>query len=162
MRGRYTILCIKENCNACQSHFGNLDIWQLALDGDLTHRLTQKTLAIVVWVGYASGDMGVGARDCDGTHERMARGGHGLPRVSPRLAMLNPSMPCGWATPETALWPYGLRALGPYGLMALWPYGLMACGRAAFGQLLTFWPSHAVRLWWRAKSCSVYQCITIP
>jgi hypothetical protein len=33
---------------------------------------------------------------------RMARGGHGLPKVSLRLAMPYPSMPCGWAIPETA------------------------------------------------------------
>jgi hypothetical protein len=34
---------------------------------------------------------------------RMARDGHGLFHVSPGPAMPNPSMPCGWATPETAL-----------------------------------------------------------
>jgi hypothetical protein len=39
----------------------------------------------------------------DFTHERMARGGHGLPKVSPGPAMPNPSKPCGRATPETAL-----------------------------------------------------------
>jgi hypothetical protein len=43
---------------------------------------------------------------------RMARGGHGLPKVSPGPAMIYPSTPSGWATPETAwqgkeggLWP---------------------------------------------------------
>jgi hypothetical protein len=35
----------------------------------------------------------------------MASGGHGLPIVSPGLAMPDPSMPCGRATPGTALWP---------------------------------------------------------
>jgi hypothetical protein len=32
-----------------------------------------------------------------------ARGGHGLPKVSTRPAMPDPSMPCGQATTETAL-----------------------------------------------------------
>jgi hypothetical protein len=36
-------------------------------------------------------------------HKRMARGGHELPKVSPGLAMPNPSMPYGWATPKTVL-----------------------------------------------------------
>jgi hypothetical protein len=36
-------------------------------------------------------------------HGRMARGGHGLPKVSPGLAMPNPSTLCRLATPETAL-----------------------------------------------------------
>jgi hypothetical protein len=35
----------------------------------------------------------------------MARGGHGLPKVSPGPAMLDPSAPCERATPQTALWP---------------------------------------------------------
>jgi hypothetical protein len=35
-------------------------------------------------------------------HGRMARDCHGLPKVSPRLTMPYPSMPC----PETALWPF--------------------------------------------------------
>ena len=35
-------------------------------------------------------------------HGRMARGGHGLPKVSPGPAMPNQSIPCGWATPKTA------------------------------------------------------------
>ena len=39
-------------------------------------------------------------------HRRMAGGGHGLPKVSPGLAMPNPSTPCGQATTETALWPF--------------------------------------------------------
>jgi hypothetical protein len=36
-------------------------------------------------------------------HRRMARGGHGLPKVSPGPAMPYLSMPCGRATPKTAL-----------------------------------------------------------
>jgi hypothetical protein len=39
-------------------------------------------------------------------HGRMARGGHGLPKVSPVPAMPYPSLPCGWATTETALQPF--------------------------------------------------------
>jgi hypothetical protein len=31
-----------------------------------------------------------------GEHERMARGGHGLPKESPGPAMPYPSAPCGW------------------------------------------------------------------
>jgi hypothetical protein len=38
-------------------------------------------------------------------HGRMARGGHGLPKVSPRPAIPYPSTPCGWAIPETAVRP---------------------------------------------------------
>jgi hypothetical protein len=37
------------------------------------------------------------------THGRMARGSPGLPKVSPRPNMPNPSMPCKRATPEMAL-----------------------------------------------------------
>jgi hypothetical protein len=36
---------------------------------------------------------------------RLARGGHGLPKVSPGPAMTYPSIPCG-TTPETALWAF--------------------------------------------------------
>jgi hypothetical protein len=36
-------------------------------------------------------------------HRRMARGGHGLPKVSPEPTMPYPSSPCGQATPQTAL-----------------------------------------------------------
>jgi hypothetical protein len=36
----------------------------------------------------------------------MAWGGHGLLKVSPGLAMPDPSTPCGRAIPETALWPF--------------------------------------------------------
>jgi hypothetical protein len=40
------------------------------------------------------------------TQARMARGFYRLPKVSPGPAMANPSMSCGWATPETALQPF--------------------------------------------------------
>jgi hypothetical protein len=45
---------------------------------------------------------------------RMAKGIHGLPKVSPGPAMLDPSTPCGRPTPEMALmpfrgWPAGKR-----------------------------------------------------
>jgi hypothetical protein len=33
----------------------------------------------------------------------MARGGHGLPKVTPGPSMPYPFTPCGWATPKTAL-----------------------------------------------------------
>jgi hypothetical protein len=39
-------------------------------------------------------------------HRQMATGGYGLPKVSPGPALSYPSTPCGWATPETALWPF--------------------------------------------------------
>jgi hypothetical protein len=39
-------------------------------------------------------------------HGRMARGSHGLPKVSLGPAMPYPSTPCGRTTPETALWPF--------------------------------------------------------
>jgi hypothetical protein len=46
-------------------------------------------------------------------HGRMARGGHGLPKVSRGLAMPDPSMPCGRATPGGRLmavfYPIGQR-----------------------------------------------------
>jgi hypothetical protein len=35
----------------------------------------------------------------------MSRGGHGLPKVSPRPAMAYPSTSCRWATPEMTLQP---------------------------------------------------------
>jgi hypothetical protein len=38
--------------------------------------------------------------------DRMASGIHGLPKVLPGLAMSDPSMFCGWATPNTALRPF--------------------------------------------------------
>jgi hypothetical protein len=40
---------------------------------------------------------------------RMARGGHGIPKVSPAPAMPNTSVPLGRATPETARRARGLR-----------------------------------------------------
>jgi hypothetical protein len=39
-------------------------------------------------------------------HSRRARGGYGLPKVSPRPAVPYPFMPYGWASPETALRPF--------------------------------------------------------
>jgi hypothetical protein len=57
----------------------------------------------------------------------MARGGHGLPKVSPGPAMLYPSTPCGWVTP------YSRFRGGP-------PTGWVACGH-----LLPPWIPHAVR-----------------
>jgi hypothetical protein len=36
----------------------------------------------------------------------MLRGIHKLPKVSTKPAMPDPSTPCGWATPKTALWPF--------------------------------------------------------
>jgi hypothetical protein len=39
-------------------------------------------------------------------HRRMAWGDHGLPKVSPRPALPNPSMPSRWATTDTALRPF--------------------------------------------------------
>jgi hypothetical protein len=80
--------------------------------------------------GRGSGDMGVW---------KDSRGGHGLPIVSPGPAMPNPCMPCGWETPETALWPF----------QGWPPTGQRACSR-----LLPPWTPHAVRpewqsWWWR-------------
>jgi hypothetical protein len=40
------------------------------------------------------------------SHGRMARGIHGLPKVSPGPAMLHPSVPCGWATTYGCLLPF--------------------------------------------------------
>jgi hypothetical protein len=59
----------------------------------------------------------------------MARGDHGLPKVSPGLTMPNPSTPCRRDTPETALL-----------LFRGWPT------RRAGGRLLPFWIPHAVRI----------------
>jgi hypothetical protein len=50
---------------------------------------------------------------------RMATGIHGLPKVSPRPAMPDPSTPCGRATPKAALRLF----LGGV------PAGRAACGR---------------------------------
>jgi hypothetical protein len=52
-----------------------------------------------------------------------------LPKVSPRPAMPDLSMPCGRATSETAI--SGMARLQ---------------GRAACGRPLPFWTPHAVRL----------------
>jgi hypothetical protein len=61
-------------------------------------------------------------------HGRMARGGHGLPKVSSGPAMPDPSMPCGQATPDDRF------RVGS-------PAGWAACSR-----LLPLWTPHAVRL----------------
>jgi hypothetical protein len=48
--------------------------------------------------------LAIGLKECQVTvHERMARGGHGLPKVSHRPAMPNPSRSCGQATLESAI-----------------------------------------------------------
>jgi hypothetical protein len=41
-----------------------------------------------------------------GKHWRMGRGGHGFPKVLLGPTMPDPSMPCGRASPETALRPF--------------------------------------------------------
>jgi hypothetical protein len=38
------------------------------------------------------------------SHKPTAKGGHGLPGVSPGPAIPYPSTPCGWTTPEIALY----------------------------------------------------------
>jgi hypothetical protein len=70
-------------------------------------------------------------------HRRMARGGHGLPKVSPGLTMPNPYTPCRRATPETALCPF-----------QGWPAHRDGppTGRAACSRLLPLWTPHAVGL----------------
>jgi hypothetical protein len=55
---------------------------------------------------------GVGS-DAASSHGLMGRGDHGLPKVSPGPTMPYPSMPCGRASPETAI--SALR------LFQLWP-----------------------------------------
>jgi hypothetical protein len=45
----------------------------------------------------------------------MARGGHGLPKLSLGPTMPYPSMPCGRATPETALQPFQVAVFYPLG-----------------------------------------------
>jgi hypothetical protein len=73
----------------------------------------------MVWliVGLASPDFFYSIRQLH--HRRMASGGHGLLKVSPRPAMFNPFMPYRRATPKTASrtlqgWPV-CRAYG------MWP-----------------------------------------
>jgi hypothetical protein len=63
----------------------------------------------------------------------MARGGHGLPKVS-----LGPTLLCSAGGPPLKQ-PYGRFRVGP-------PAGLVACGR-----LLPFWTPHAVSLFWLNK-----------
>jgi hypothetical protein len=69
-------------------------------------------------------------------HGRMARGSHGLPKVSPGPAMHNTSTPCWWAIPETALW-----------LFQGWP----ARRAGVNGCLLPLWTPCAVRLWKKGR-----------
>jgi hypothetical protein len=66
---------------------------------------------------------------CNKDHYRMTRGGHGHLKLSSGPAMPNPSMPCGWVTPEMASRPVQGS-----------PAGQEACGR-----LLPPWTPHAVR-----------------
>jgi hypothetical protein len=69
-------------------------------------------------------------------HGRMARGGHGLPKVS--IGNLQcPIIPRPTGEPPLK-WPYGL--------MALWPYGLMAIWQAVCSSLLPLWTAHVIRL----------------
>jgi hypothetical protein len=44
-----------------------------------------------------------GKQNLGAEQRRIAKGGHGLPKVSPRPAMHDTSTPYGWPTPETAL-----------------------------------------------------------
>jgi hypothetical protein len=52
----------------------------------------------------------------------MERGGLGLPKVSPGLAMPDPSMPCGRATPEKAISGVA-RLLGGRPAAVFYPFG---------------------------------------
>jgi hypothetical protein len=79
--------------------------WEIVIETDHTHSTS------LIGEQKASGDI----EDLPGfsvlstasnIHGRMARGGHGLPKVSPGTAMPYPSMPWGRATPETALRPF--------------------------------------------------------
>jgi hypothetical protein len=82
-------------------------------------------------------------------HGRMARGGHGLLNVSLGPAMLNPSMPCGRATPETALrwfqvWP---------SMQGGWPAAVFY----PFGRPMPY--AYAHRLVEAAKGCFGVACL---
>jgi hypothetical protein len=59
-------------------------------------------------------------------HGRMARGGHGLLKVSPGHVMLDPSTPCGWTTPQGG-WPAAV--FFPLGHPTLYVYGAGVGGR---------------------------------
>jgi hypothetical protein len=62
------------------------------------------------------------------SHGRMARGDPGLPKISPRPAMLYPSTPSGRATTETALWHFIIYPLGhPMQYDAIEPHGILPC-----------------------------------
>jgi hypothetical protein len=68
-------------------------------------------------------------------HGRMARGGHGLPKVSPRPARLNPFTPLG-----------GPHLKRPHNHFRGGP----PAGQAACGHLLPIWTPQAVSLWFRS------------
>jgi hypothetical protein len=57
-------------------------------------------------VPYAHLSRIVNMREGERCHGRMARGGHGVPKVSPGTAMPYPFTLCGRATPVMALWPF--------------------------------------------------------
>jgi hypothetical protein len=99
---------------------------------------------VVIWnsllarfcCGRAKARRGAGRR----WQGRMARGVHGLPKVSPGTAMPYPCMPCGPATPETAIqgWPVhragGLRpSFTPLDIPCRTPLGGAERRRAAQG-----------------------------
>jgi hypothetical protein len=67
---------------------------------------------------------------CTRQQARTGRGIHGLPKVSCGPTMPDPYMPCGRATPQMALRPFG---------------GGPSTGWAACGRLLPPWIPHAVR-----------------
>jgi hypothetical protein len=55
--------------------------------------------------------LAIAKKSGDEKYGRMARGGHGLPKVSIGPAKHYPSTPCGRVTSETTLWPFqGLLA----------------------------------------------------
>jgi hypothetical protein len=61
----------------------------------------------------------------------MARGGHGLPKVSLGSAMPDPSTPCGWAIPETAvLYPLGHPA--PFAHESVLIYHLLGFAQSVY------------------------------
>jgi hypothetical protein len=81
---------------------------------------------------------------------RMARGGHGLPKVLPGPAMPCSSTPCGRATPETALQPFQ-EWPAPKGRSAAVFYPLGDPTPYAYGRLSTFEKLHPLfigrRVW---------------
>jgi hypothetical protein len=93
----------------------------------------------------------------DERHGCMARGDHGLPKVSPGPAMPDRSMPCGWATPETAPGPYGCFRDGPqsrpaavfYPLGHLTPYAVARC--RGLEATLSIFPQYQLTLAWSVR-----------